>query len=346
MRQQVMKRLNQSQKIKLLLPLLRRQLEGQGLQEIQGQNRARGNVLRRKCLASLEQRKEEPEKALTRPTPQRSTVAPSDKRLTPVHLKVPPAPPQPRRALGLVDLPAARVKMKGALRLSGHVIIIGQVLGNNGATIVMNQGGPAAALQDGGKDEAAVVGAIAAKPPVVTLTPAALSALQQAAAPTATVAAATQTVTATTARRVADGGTPNVRQTLSTSGGEAEVVDDPGDISTPLLLQMTPAHVHTVTAAGRGTGGTTGAAQEALAAGAAAPVQDPGGTATAVATALQAAPPAPPKAPHADEPPGVEATLTHTAETLTALASTAPSLHVHLHQEALTATLIHPARSR
>lgn len=299
-------------------------------------------MLRRKCLASQEQRKEEPEKGLTRPTPQRSTAAPRDKRLTPVHLKVPPAPPQPKRVLVLVDLPAVRAKTKEALRHSGHVII-GQVLGNNADTIVRNQGGPAAVHRDGGRDGAAVGDAIAAKTPVVTHTPAALSAPQQAAAPTATAATATRTATVITAPRVADGGV-NVHQTQSMSGEEAEVVDDPGDISTPRPPQKTPAHVHAATVVGRGTGGTTGAAQEALVAGAAAPVPDPGGAATAAATAPPAAPPAPPKALLADEVPGVERTVTHAAETSTALASTAPSLHVHLHHEALTATHIHPVR--
>lgn len=300
-------------------------------------------MLQRKCLAGLEQRKELPEKAQTRPTPQRSTVAPSDKRLTPVHLKVPPAPLQPKRVLVLVGLPVARVKKKGALMLSVHVII-GQVLGNNGVTIVRNQGGPAAVLQGVGKGGAAVVGAIGAKPPEVTLTPAALSAPQQAAAPTATVAAATQTATVTTAPQVADGGTPNARQTRSMSGGEAEDIDDLGDISTPLRPQKTPARGHAATAAGRGTVGTIGAAQGAPVAGAAAPAQDPGDAATAAATALPAAPPVPPKAPHAGEFPGDEGTVTHNAETSTALASTALSLHDHRHLEALTATAIHPAR--
>lgn len=126
---------------------------------------------------------------------------------------------------------------------------------------------------------------------------------------------------------------------------EAEGVDDPGGISIPPPLQKTPAHVHAVTAAERGTDGTIEAAQEALVVGAAAPVQDPGGAATAVATALLAARPAPPKDPHADEVPGVEGTVTHTAETSTALESTAPSPHAHLHHEALTATPIHPAHS-
>lgn len=299
-------------------------------------------MLQRKCLANLEQRKEEPEKALTRPTPQRSTVAPSDKRPTLVHLKVPPAPPQPKRVLVLVDLPAVRVKKKGALRLKGHAII-DQVLGNNGATIVRNQGGPAAVLRDGGKDGAAVIGTIVGKPPIVTHTPVALSGPQQEVAPTATVAAATQTAIVTTAQRVTDGGTPNVHQTQSMIGGEAEDVDDPGDINTLLPPQKTPAHVHAATAAGRGTGGTIGAAQEALVAGAAAPVQDPGGAATAEATALSAARPALPKAPLADEARGVEGTVRHTAEISIALASTAPSHHAHLHPEALTATPIHPA---
>jgi len=270
-------------------------------------------------------------------------VAPSDKRLTLVHLKVPPVPAQPKRVLVLEDLLAVTVKKKGALLHSVHVIT-GRVLGNNAATIVRSQGGPAAAHQDEGKDGVAVVvGTIVAKPHEVTLTLAALSAPQQAAVPTATIAAATQTATATTAQRVGDGGTPNARRTLSMRGGVAEDVDDPGDISTPLPPQKTPAHVHAATAAGRGTGGTTGVVQEAPVAGAAAPVQDRGGAATVVATAPPVAPPVPPKAPLTGEAPGVERTVTHTAETSTALASIAPSLHVHLRHEALIVIPIHLA---
>lgn len=255
---------------------------------------------------------------------------------------MPPAPLQPKKVLVLGDLPAVKVKKKGAPRRNARAII-GQVLGNSAATIVKNQGGPAAVPQDGGIDGAVVVGAIVVKTPVVTPTPAALSGPQQAAAPTATAAAATQTATVTTAQRVADGGTPNVRQTPSMSAGEAEDVDDPGDISTPLPPLKIPAHVHAATAAERGTDGTTGAAQGAPVAGAAAPVQDPGGVAIAVATVPPVAHPVPPKALLADEVPGVERTVTHTAETSSALASTAPSLHGHLHHEALTATPIHPA---
>ena len=270
-------------------------------------------------------------------------MAPSGKRRTQVLLKVPPAPPQHKRVLVLVGLLAVRVKRKGALQLNAHVII-GQVLGNNAATIARNQGGPAVAHQDEGKDGAAAVGAIAAKPPVVTLTPAALSAPQQAAVPIATVAAATLTATVTTARRVAGGGAPNAHQTQSMSGGVAEDVDDPGDISTPLPPQMTPAHVHAATAAEKGTGGTIAAAREAPVAGAAAPARDPGGAATAEVTVLPAARPVQPKAPLTDEAPGVEGTATHIEGTSTALASTAPSLHGHLRHEALTATPIQPAR--
>lgn len=269
-------------------------------------------------------------------------MAPSDRRLTPVHLKVPPAPLQPKKVPVLVDPPAVRVKKRGAPRPSGHVIT-GQVLGSNAATTARNRGGPAAVPQDGGIDGAAAAGAIVARTPVVTPTPAALSAPQQAAVPTATAAAATRTATVTTAQRVADGGTPSVRRTPSMSAGEAEDVDDPGDISTPPPPPKTPAPVHAATAAERGTDGTIGAARGAPVAGAAAPVQDPGGVAIAVATALPVAHPVPPKAPLADEVPGVERTATHTAETSSALASTAPSLHGHLHHEALTATPIHPA---
>lgn len=281
---------------------------------------------------------------MTKSTHQRSTVAQNDKRLTPVkNLRVPPAPPQPKRIPVPVDLPAAGVKKEGALIPSAHGIT-GQVLGNNGVTTARNRGGPAAALRGGGRDGAAVAGAIMAKPPVATRTPAAPSAPRQAAAPTAVAAAATP-ATATTAKRAAGGGTPNAPQTLSTSEEEAEDVDDPGDIVPPLLPQKNPDHVHAVTAAGRGTGGTIAAAREAPAAGAAAPARDPGGAATAEATAQPAAPPAPPRALLVDELPGLEWKPTHNAETSTARASTAPSLRVHLPHGALTATPIHPAHS-
>lgn len=311
------------------------------LQEMQEQNPASGNV-QRKCLANLE-RKGEPEKVQTRPTPQRSTVAPSDKKLTPALLKVPPAPPQPKRVLVLVGPLVVRVKRKGAPRLNGHATI-DRVRGNSVATTVRNRGGPAAALQDGVKDGAAVGGIIEARPPIVTHTPAALSAPQPEAAPTAIAAAATRTAIVTTAQRVAGGGTPNARQTPSMSGGEAEDVDDPGDISTLPPPQRTPARVHAATAAGRGTGGTTGAARGVPAAGAAAPAQDRGGAATAEATAPPAAPPAPPKAPPVGEVSGVERTARRTAETSIALASTAPSHHDRRRHEALTATPTRPAR--
>lgn len=283
------------------------------------------------------------EKVLTRPTHLRSTVATKDKRLTPVHLKVPRAPPQPKRVLVLVDLPAVKVKKKGALIPSAHVIT-GQARGNNAATIVKNQGDPAAVHQDGGNDEVAVAGVIVVKPPVVALIPAALSAPQQAAVPTATVAEATQTATATTAQKVTDEGAPNVHPTQSMTAGVAEDVDDPGGISTHLPLQKTHAHVHAATAAGRGTDGIIGAAPEAPAAGVAALVQDPGGGATVVATALLAAPPVQIKGLLTGEALGVERIVTPIAETSTARASTAPSLHGLLLHEALTATPIHPAR--
>lgn len=284
------------------------------------------------------------EKVLTRPTPPRTTVAPKDKRLTPVHLKVPPAPPQPKKVLVLVDLPVVRVKRKGALIPSAHVIT-GQARENSAATTAKNQGGPAAAHQDGGNDGAAVAGIIVARPRIVALTPAALSAPQQAAVPTATVVEATRTATATTAQKVADEGTPNVHQTQSMSAGVAEDVDDPGGISTRLPLQKTPAAlVRAATAAGRGTDGTIGAAPEAPPAGAAAQVQDPGGGATVVATAPPAAPLVQTRALLTGEAPGVERTVTRIAETSTVHASIAPSLHALLHLEALTATPIHPAR--
>ena len=256
---------------------------------------------------------------------------------------MPPAPLQPKRVLVLADLPAVKVKKKGAPRLKG-LAIIDQVLGNNGVTIVRNQGGPAVARHDGGNDGAAVAGTIVAKPPAVIHTPAALSAPRQEAAPTATAAAAIQTAIVITAQRVADGGTRNVHRILSMSEGGAEDADDRGE-NTPLPPQKTPAHVHAATAEGRGTGGTIGAAQEAPAAGAAAaaPVQDPGGAVTVEATALSAARPAPPKDLLTGEARGVEGTVRHTAGTLTALAFTAPSHHAHLLHEALTATPIHRA---
>lgn len=269
-------------------------------------------------------------------------MAPSDKRLTPVHLKVPPAPHQPKRALVLVDLPAVRVKKKGTPKLKDHTII-DQVLGNNAATAAKSQGGPAVVLQGEGKGGAAVVDTIVGIHLIVIHTPVALSVRQQEAVLTATVVAATQTAIVTTAQRVADGGTPNVHQILNMNEGEAMDTGDPGDINTLLPPQKSPAHDRVVTAEGRGTGGTIGVAQEAQVAGVTALVQDHGGAATAEVTVLPVAHPAPPKAHLTGEARGVGGMMRHTAETSTALASIAPSHHTHLHHEALTATPIHPA---
>lgn len=300
----------------------------------------RGSVLLKKCLQSLEARREEPVKAPRRPAQQRSTAAPRGKKLTPVHPRVPPAPPQLRRVPVLVDPPAVKVKKKEALTLSA-LVITGQVLGNSVATTARNQGDPAAAPPGVGTEGAAAVGAIMAKTHAATLTPAARSVPQQAAVLTATAATATRTATAITAPRVEDADTQSGLQTPNMREGGVEDEDDPEGTSTPLPPQRIPAHVHAATAAGRGTVGTTGAVPEAPVVGAAAPAQDPGDAVTVEAAAQAAAPPALPKAPRADEAPAVEQTVTLTAETSTAPTSIALSPHAHLHHEALTATHIH-----
>lgn len=257
-----------------------------------------------------------------------------------MHLKVPLAPPQPKRAPVLVGRQAVRAKKKVVRLLSGHAII-GRVLANSAVTTARNQADPAAVHRDGEKDEEVVVGTIVAKRLVVIHTQAARSVPQQAAVLTATAVVATRTVTVTTATRAADGGTPNVPQTPNMRGGVVVDADDPGDISTHLPHLKTLVHVHEATVVGRGIDGTTEAALEVPAVGAVVPVPDPGDAVTAVATALPAAPPTPLKAPLIDEEPGVEGTVTHTAEISIALASIVPSLRVHLHQEALTAIRIH-----
>lgn len=257
-----------------------------------------------------------------------------------MHLKVPLAPPQPKRALVPVGRQAVRVKKKVGRLLSAHDIT-GQVLANSGVTTARNQADPAAVHRGGEKDEEVVVGTIVAKRLVVIHTQAAQSVPQQAAVLTATAVVVTRTATVTTAMRAADGGTPNVPQTLNMRGGVVVDADDPGDISTHLPHLKTLVHVHEATVVGRGIDGTIEAALEVPAVGAAVPVPDPGDAATAVATVPPAAPLAPLKAPLIDEEPGVEGTATHTVETSIALASIVPSLHVHLHHEALTAIRIH-----
>lgn len=219
--------------------------------------------------------------------------------------------------------------------------ITGPAHGSSGAITVKNPGGPAVARQGVGRDVAAAGGAIAAKPPAAVLTLAALGAPRQEAVPTVTVAAVTQTVTATTAQRGDGAGAPNVPQSPSTSGEAAEVVGDPGDISTPLHRRTIPAHVHAATAGGSITGVAITAVPEAPAAGAAAPAPGHGGVATAEAEAQRVAPPAPTKAPLTDDPPGAEPTATRIAEISTTLESIAPSLLAHRH-EALTGTAMHP----
>lgn len=287
---------------------------------------------------------EKPAKAMTRPGRMRNTLAPSDRKLTPVYLQAPPVPPQPKRVLVLVDLLVARVKKKEVLNHKNHVII-DQVLGNNVATTVWNQGGPTVILQGEGNDGAAVIDIIAVKPPVVIHTQAARSARLQEAVPTATVVAATQTVTVVTAQRDEGGGAPNIHQILNMNVGKAEDAEDLGDMSTLLPPQRTLAHVPAATAEGRDTGGIIEAVQEVLAAGAAAPAQDHGGAATAAATALPVGHPALPKTLLADEARGAEEIVRQTAGTSTVLASTALSLPAHLHHEALTVTPTHPAHS-
>lgn len=285
---------------------------------------------------------EGPAKATTRPGPMRNALAPSDRKPTPVYLKVPPVPAQPKRVPVPVDLPVVRVKKKEVLSHKNPVII-DQALGNNVATTARNRGGPTVTLQGEGSDGAAVVDIIAAKPPVVVHTPAAPSAPLREAAPTATAAAATRTVTVVTAQRAEGGGAPNIHQIPNTNAGKAEDGDDPGDMSILLPPQKTLARVPAATAGGRDTGGIIEAAREALAAGAAAPARDRGGAATAEATAPPVAHPAPPKTLLADEARGAEETVRPFAGTSTALASTAPSLPARLHHEALTVTPTHPA---
>lgn len=253
---------------------------------------------------------------------------------------MPLAPLQPKRAPVLVGRQAVRVKKKVVRLLSAHAIT-GRVLANSAVTTARNRADPAAVHRDGEKDEEVVAGTIVAKRLAVIRTPAARSVPQQAAVPTATAVGATQTATATTATRAADGGTLNVPPTPNMRGGVVVDADDPGDISTRLPHPKTLVHVREATVVGRGIDGTIEAALEVPAVGAAAPAPDPGDAATAEATAPPAAPPAPLKAPPIDEEPGVGGTATHTAETSIGLASIVPSLHGHLHHEALTAIRIH-----
>lgn len=252
---------------------------------------------------------------------------------------MPLAPPLLRRVLVTVDIPAVTVKEKVAPTTSTRVIT-SRVHRNSGAIAAKNLGDLAAALQDEVKDTAVAVGTNVVKPLAVALTRAARSAPRQEAAHAVTEAAATQTVTATTAQKVADEGTPSVRRTPSMSEEAVEDVGGPEDVSTPHPPQRTPAHDHVATAGRRGIGGTTAAAHEVPVAGATALV-DRGGVATVEAEAQAAAPPVRTKAPLTDETPGAKQTATLIAETSTAHASTAPSLHVH-HYEALTAAPILP----
>lgn len=279
--------------------------------------------------------REEPGKAARRRTPQRSEVAPNDKRRTLAHPKVPPVPPQRRRARVLVDLRAVKVRKREAPTLSAHVTT-GQVLENSADTAARNRGGLAAAHQDEEKGAAAAVGATVAKPPAAGHTPVAQSAPRRAAVPTATAAEATRTATVIIAQRAAGDGVPNAPLIQSTRGEEAEDGDSPGDISTPPPLRTTRARVLAATVAGRGTDGTTEAAPGARAAGAAAPVRDLGGGATVEATAPRAAPPVQPKARLTGERPGVEQTATPVVETSTARGFTAPSPLGPQSHEALT----------
>lgn len=279
--------------------------------------------------------REEPRKVVKRLMLQRSEVALNDKRQTLAHHKVPPVPPQHRRAQVLVDPLAVKVKKREAPTLSAHVIT-GQVLGNSADTTVRNQGGLVAALQGEVKGVAAAVDTIVAKPPAVGHTPAAQSAPQRAVVPTATAAEVTPTATVIIARRAAGDGVPNALLIQSMRGEGAEAGDDLGDISTPLPLRMTRVPVLAATVAGKGTGDTTEAAPEALAAGAVARVRDLGGGATVEATALQAAPPVQPKARLTGEVRGVEETVTPIEETSTVHEFTVRSLLDPQHHEALT----------
>lgn len=329
------KKLSQSQKLKLLVPLFSPQLEDQ-----QERSQVKGNALQRKCLLNLEQNKEEVEKITTRATPQKITVALKDKKRTRVDRKTRHVLPLLRKVQVTVDHPAARARRKAAPTPSIHVIT-GPAHESSGAITAKSPDGPTAAHQGGENDAAAAGGAIVAKPPAAAPTPAVLGAPQQEVAPTVTAAAVTPTATVTTALKAADGGALNVHLTQSMSGGAVEVAGDPEDINTPLHPQMIPALVLAATAGGSGTGGTTTAAREAPAAGAAAPAQDPGGGAIAGAEAQQVAPPVPTRAHLTDGAPGVVQTATHIAETSTALGFIARSLPAR-HHEASTGAPTHP----
>lgn len=311
--------------------------------QVLGLNWGRGNVQQKKCLLNLEQRQEALQKAVINPTQWRSTVAPSAKRQIQVCHKVPPAPLLLRKVQPLVDPPAVTVKRTGA-RPSARGIT--NPVPETGGTIARSRAAPTAAHPGEGRDGAAVAGGIVARPLAADHTPAVRSALLGPAVATATAAAATRRATATTAQRGGGAAVPNAHQTLSMKGGAAEGGDAPEGVSTPPLPLRTRVLAHAATAVARSTGDTTAAAPAAPAAGAAAPAVGPGGAATAAAVVLPAAPRPPIKAPHIVEGAGAELTVTHTAETLTALASIVPSRHGQPPHEALTATHIHPVHRR
>lgn len=270
-------------------------------------------------------------------------MAPSAKRQIQVCHKVPPAPLLPKKARPQVDPPAVTVKRMGA-RTNARAIT--NPVPETGGTTARSQAAPTAAPPDEGRDGAAVAGGIVARRLAVDPTPAVQSAPLEPAAATATAAAATQRATVTTAQRDAGGAIRNVHRTLSMRDEAAEGEDGPGGVSTPPLPPRTRALAPAATAAARSTGDTTVAAPAAPAAGAAAPAAGLGGAATAAAGALPAAPRPLIKAPHIVAGAGAERTVTHTVETLTALASTVPSRHGQPPHEALTAMHIHPVHRR
>lgn len=250
---------------------------------------------------------------------------------------MPPAPLLPKKVQPLVDPPAVTVKKTGAQTSARDIT---NPAPESGGTTARTLAAPTAARPDEERDVAAVAGVT-----VVALTPAAQSAPLGAAAATATAAAATPKATATIAQRGAAAATRSVRQTLSMNDAAAEGEDAPGGTSIPLLPLRIRALALAATAVTKGIDGTIAAALAAPAPGAAAPVAVPGGAATAVAVALPAAPRPQIKAPLIAEGEEAEWTVTHTVETLTALASIALSPHGQPPHEALTVTHIHPVHS-
>lgn len=250
---------------------------------------------------------------------------------------MPPAPPLPKKVQPLAD-PTAVTAKRTAAQTNARAIT-NPAPESDGIT-ARTRAAPTVARPVEERDAAAVAGDIA-----VALTPAVRSAPLGAAVATATAAAATPRATATTAPTGDAGATQSGLRTLNTSDAAAEGGDTLGGVSTPPLPLRTHALAHAATAAVRGIGGTIAAAPAAPAPGAAAPAVAPGGAATAAAVAPQVAPHPPIKALLIVEEEGAEQTVTHTAETLTVLASIALSLHEQPHHEALIEIHIHPVHS-